>query len=117
MVMVVGGAFRVVTGMSCASSTGRAKLIKGVGSDFLWIRTKLTSTASSSGVLVATVAVENYLVRSCLALAATRLAFFRADFGGDSRFFLERAIFSIFIFNNRFSRKFLNKGQLFIKSI
>ena len=43
------------------------------------------------------VAVENSLARSCLALAAARLAFFRADFEGGSLNFPERAMFSMFI--------------------
>ena len=50
MTMVAGGALQVVAGMTCDGRMGRAKLDAGAGSDFIEIRTGLTSIASSSGV-------------------------------------------------------------------
>ena len=101
---VTRGTIRVVAGMTCSGRMGGAKLDAGVRSEFLGTRNGLMSTASSSNVLVlASVAVEISSVKPCLDFAAARLAFFRADFEGDSLIFSERAMFSIFFFNNRFS--------------
>ena len=101
---VAGGAIGIFAGMTCAGRTGGPGLNAGVGSNFLGMRKDLVSTASRSGVLVSTsVTVEIFLIRSYLALAATRLAFFKSVFEEVPLFFLERAIFSIFLFN-RFSQ-------------
>ena len=91
---MAAGGDSVLAVMSCAVRTGGAKLNAGTASDFLRIRTGLTSTVSRSVVLALTlVAVANNLARSCLALAAARFAFFRADLEGDSLVFPRCAMF------------------------
>ena len=116
---VAGGAVRFIAGITCDSRTSGAGLNTGVGSEFLGMRTGLASTVPRPGVLTSvSVLVENSSVRSYLASAAARLAFFKAVFEGVSLILLDRDIFSIFLsFKWFFFTTYINKDQYCIKSI